>query len=264
MIKGDRNYPRTVTSAYAMLTCFQLASPRRHHTERTGDKGNRGDRGSHGGRDDTVIQHTAPSGAVFIPCIDGRTSYPIKYFNCEKWGHYDNQCPEPTQYEAPNNSGQNLAQLGMCLAQGSIGGAVCSTMNCAKNNSIDSKSTVIPLEEHLRIYSNGGHMDYTIRGTLEILLMDIYVNDNSMVNILSLKEVADSFHVTMDTKEEHDMLVHHSEDKDFRLKECGKDLYYLDVSNPEIITLATERGDTDYSFFSTVNTNMEYFTRAEV
>ena len=71
---------------------------------------------------------------------------------------------------------------------------------CAKNDSIISKVTVIPSEEHLRIYSNGGHMDYTTRGTLDILPMGIYVNDNSMANILSLKEVVDSFRVTINTK----------------------------------------------------------------
>ena len=46
---------------------------------------------------------------------------------------------------------------------------------------------MIPSEEHLHVYSNEGHMDYTMRGTLDILPMDIYVNDNSMANILSLK-----------------------------------------------------------------------------
>ena len=41
MIKLNNNYPRAVTSAYDMLTRFELASPRLHHTERTEDKGNR-------------------------------------------------------------------------------------------------------------------------------------------------------------------------------------------------------------------------------
>ena len=35
MLKGNNNYPRNVTSAYDMLTSFELASPRRHCTERT-------------------------------------------------------------------------------------------------------------------------------------------------------------------------------------------------------------------------------------
>ena len=42
-------------------------------------------------------------------------------------------------------------------------------------------------EEHLYAYSNGGHLYYTMSGTLEILPMSIYVNDNSMANTLSLQ-----------------------------------------------------------------------------
>ena len=120
---------------------------------------------------------------------------------------------------------------------------------------------MIPLEKHLCLYSNGGHMECTMRGILDILLMYIYVNDKSMANILSLKGVADSFYVTMDTKEYHTMLVHYSDDKEYRFKKCGKGLYYIDVSNPEIITPTTQRGDTDYYFLSTVISNMDYFYR---
>ena len=68
----------------------------------------------------------------------------------------------------------------------------------------------------------------------------------------------------MDTKEDHAMLVHYGMDKPYRLKECGKGLYYIDVSNPEMITLTTERGNTDYYFLYTVNVNMEYFNRADI
>ena len=56
-------------------------------------------------------------------------------------------------------------------------------------------------------------MDYTITSTLDVLHMGIYVNDNSMANILSLKEVAYSFRMTMDIKADHSMLVHYIKDK---------------------------------------------------
>ena len=97
MLKENNKYPRTVTSAYDTLTHFELASTICHHTERTGDKGNRENFDGCGGRDHTLVQHTAPSGKVFIPGIDGRNSYFIKCFNCDKWGHYENQCPELMQ-----------------------------------------------------------------------------------------------------------------------------------------------------------------------
>ena len=41
ILKGNKNYPRNVTIEYDMLTRFELASPRRHHTKRTGYKVNR-------------------------------------------------------------------------------------------------------------------------------------------------------------------------------------------------------------------------------
>ena len=53
------------------------------------------------------------------------------------------------------------------------------------------------------------------------------------------------------------MLIHYRKDKAYNFKERGKGMYYIDVSNPEIITLTTERGNTDYYFLYTVNANME-------
>ena len=82
-----------------------------------------------------------------------------------------------------------MAQTGRCLAQGSSGVAVrknwllldsCSTISWSKNNSIISNATVIPLEEHLSVYINEGHMDYTMIGTLGSLPTGIYVNYDSM------------------------------------------------------------------------------------
>ena len=63
-------------------------------------------------------------------------------------------------------------------------------------------------EEHLRFYSNRGHMECTMRGTLDILSMGIYVNDKSMANILYFKEVTEYFRMTIDTKEDLTILVH--------------------------------------------------------
>ena len=91
-----------------------------------------------------------------------------------------------------------MVQIGRYLAQGSSGGAVsnnwllldsCSTISWDKNNSIVSNVTVRPPEEHLRVYSNEGHMDYTMRSTMDILPMGIYVNENSMENTLSQPSV---------------------------------------------------------------------------
>ena len=89
--------------------------------------------------------------------------------------------------------GRNLAHIRRCLTQGLYNDTVnsnwlildsCSTISCAKNDTIVSNVTVSPPAEHLQVYCNGGHMD-----TLNIPPMSIYVNDKSMANILSIKKV---------------------------------------------------------------------------
>ena len=96
MLKGNDNYPRTVTRTYNMITRFEPASPRHYRTVLQGDRGNMNNCGGHGGQDRMFVQHTAPSGTIFVPGLDGRTPYSIKCFNSENWGQYENRCPEAT------------------------------------------------------------------------------------------------------------------------------------------------------------------------
>ena len=154
-MKGNNIYPMTVTSAYDMLTRFELVYPRSNHNKHMGDKGNRENSGVCYGRKHTFIQHTAPLGTFFIPGLNIHTSYSIECFNCEKWEHYESQQPEPMREGTPNNPGKNTAHISRCLAQGSSGGEginnwllleSCSTSSCAKNNSIVSDITVITPE----------------------------------------------------------------------------------------------------------------------
>ena len=55
--------------------------------------------------------------------------------------------------------------------------------------------------------------------------MIIYVNDNPMSIILSLKEMENLFRVKIDTKDDHAMISHFNKDKAYRFKECGNGLY---------------------------------------
>ena len=105
-MKGNNKYPRTVTNKYDMLKSFKLAEPRHNHIDHTGDKGNMENRGGCGGREHTFLQHTTPSGTVFVPGLIIHTSYHIKCFNGENWGYYENQCPEITRDRTPKNSGK--------------------------------------------------------------------------------------------------------------------------------------------------------------
>ena len=89
-------------------------------------------------------------------------------------------------------------------------------------------------------------MEYTMKGNLKKSPMSICVIDNSMTKILSLKEVENYFRVTMDTNEDHTMLVRLNKYRVYRFKQCGDGLYYLDIPDPEIVPLTTKDTITDY------------------
>ena len=73
-----------------------------------------------------------------------------------------------------------------------------------------------------------------------IFLMSIYGNDKSMKNILYFKEMTFFSRVTMDTHEDHTMLVHFNKDKLYQFKECGNGLYQLDISDLELVSPTTK------------------------
>ena len=56
-------------------------------------------------------------------------------------------------------------------------------------------------------------MEYAMKVTLRNLPMIIYVNNNSMAIILSLKEVENYFCMTMNNDEDRTMLVNFNKDK---------------------------------------------------
>ena len=105
---------------------------------------------------------------------------------------------------------------------------------------IVSNVTVSQPAEHLWVYRNGGHVDYNIKGALKIFPMSIYANNYSMANILSPKEVENSSRVTISTNKYHAMLVNFNKDKACCFEEFRNGLYYLDISDPEIVPLTTK------------------------
>jgi len=119
----------------------------------------------------------------------------------------------------------------------------------------------------LRSVSNGGSLDYTIKGQLKLLdRIEGYYNHNSIANIVSLGSVADHYRVTMDTDVEDVLLVHVCSDSTLRFVRCGHGLNYFDAANPipHIVPSKVNTDVTAYSFLSTVASNKEYFTRQEI
>jgi hypothetical protein len=129
-----------------------------------------------------------------------------------------------------------------------------------KNEAFVSKVTQCSLDDSLRVHTNGGHQDYRMTGTLQILPLEVYVNPASMANIVSLKDVYEKYRVMMDTEADPSMLVHHEDGKAYRFKSCGKGLFHMSLTTPDIVEVTDNHNVTPYCFLSTVAANKEYFT----
>ena len=114
-----------------------------------------------------------------IPGTDGRIFQVICY-NCNKKGHYASCCPEPSTRVGASN-----LQVGNLLTQVQQQGLIppdwilldtCSTDNVV--NSRDMIRNIKPCteEDSLKIYTNGGALDYDQVGDFAYLPIKIYYN----------------------------------------------------------------------------------------
>lgn len=109
----------------------------------------------------------------------------------------------------------------------------------------------------MRVYTNGGHQDYDKVGDVKLFPFEAYYNPNSMANILSLKEVANKFRITMDTVKERAMCIHIDKHRVLKFTECLEGLYYFDTST--IANNDTNTNVVGYSFLNTVKANKDFF-----
>ena len=82
----------------------------------------------------------------------------------------------------------------------------------------------------MTVYTNGGQVQYNRVGTFSLLPFQVYFDEQSMENILSLKDVSSHFRVTMDTMVEHSMNMHVSDHHVLKFKQCGEGLHFLDTA----------------------------------
>ena len=131
-----------------------------------------------------------------------------------------------------------------------------STISSLKNRNLLRDIRTIP--DPLRVYTNGGHKDYSQVGMMKIMPFEVYLSETSLANILSLADVSDHFRVTMDSDRDHSLHVHISEQSILRFRRCGSGLYYLDTKSYD------NNNDTvinyPISFVQTVAANKEYFS----
>ena len=262
MIKKQDNFPRNVVESFDMLNRWRptnrMISDRNRSNTRVGHM--------------YAQRAGPPQGTTLVPGKDGSTR-PVQCYSCNAWGHISPNCPE----NESEQTGRSLLQIGKCLTQCDVnknmlqGGLIdknwllldsCSTMSCICNKELVENITTCKDTEVTRVYTNGGHVDYTRKANLQILPFEVFFNESSMANILSLKDVASKFKITMDTSIDRAMTVHINEHTLLRFQECSDGLYYLDTS-----TIAPKDNNVpviSYCNLQTVNSNKKYFSRREV
>ena len=140
----------------------------------------------------------------------------------------------------------------------------CSTFSCICNPSFVTDIPPCNDTELMTVYTNGSQVQYDCVGMFSLLLFQVYFDEKSMANILSLKDVSSCFRVTMDTTVEHSMNIHVSDHQVLKFKQCGEGLHFLDTSTLGSSVFSSNSSVNGYSYLQTVTSNKQYFTCPEV
>ena len=138
-------------------------------------------------------------GTELVPGSNGTTANVLCY-GCQNWGHI-----RPNFPNGHGCSGHSLMQCGVCLMQrfdkyGFKSNDVinkawillysCSTLSCVCNPSFVTNVRPCNKTELMTVYTNGGQVQYNRVGTFSLLPFQVYFDEYSMVNILSLKDLS--------------------------------------------------------------------------
>ena len=110
----------------------------------------------------------------------------------------------------------------------------------------------------LRAYTNGGHQDSTKEGDFPGLFK-VWYNSESMLNILSFKDVRKRFRITVDTSVENAICVHMDDGKVMKFNEVESGLYLLSNWNK-----ITKEKVSAYSYLTLVKANKSNFTKRQL
>jgi hypothetical protein len=176
----------------------------------------------------------------------------ITCFNCQGSGHYANECPT-------GETATLLIQHGYMLTQ------IVRTGIDPNWILLDSQSTISIFrkpkmltnirkgEGTLRALTNGGHQDSHMVGTFPNL-GEVWYNEASIANILSLAAVRKVCRITMDTMEESVINVHRLDSTIMKFVEYESGLFIYSAKNNNTI----DNHVSAYTMISTVANKMRF------
>jgi hypothetical protein len=166
----------------------------------------------------------------------GRNLDHILCFECGEPGHYANQCPHRNQGE---QQGTNL-----CTSESATQDIPANWMLLDNQSSIDLfcnaklLTTIRRSDTRMNVRCNAGQRatnmvrDLPGYGT-------VWYDPNCIANILSLKRVADKYHVAFDSKHGGSFIVTKPDGTVFEFKQSARGLYFLDTNKTATVMVNT-------------------------
>ena len=258
------NYPTDITSAKSLLVMYKTPA---NVSQRHGNQQRQ--------QQPTTTNNDALSGltlaqraAIAVAGTDGSLRPGVTCYACTLPGHMAGECPtgQAPSPTTPATTGTTLTQYAYVLAQSAQEGEHGIDPDWIL---LDSQSTISVFKNAkfltnirnsgrmLRAITNGGHQDSSMVGDFPNL-GEVWFNEDSIANILSLAEVRKVCRVTMDTSEEPALLVHRIDGSVMKFDEHPSGLYIYKCNS------TNDRVTGYYTMVSTVAVQKAMFSRREI
>jgi hypothetical protein len=264
--KGSNHYPKTITEAYNLIVNYRQSKP--------------------SGR-----IYNDSEGVAFTNVDANRQHHDrqlrdidkVEFYNCNKKGHYSNECPdkEPEKEKGKEKEKEKQAKEGTAATMMAeetsvfnydnweefnfhqstrkVNPAWILLDNCSTTDIFCNKkllTNIQPPSTTLKIHCNAGTKEVNQVGTLKNY-GTMWYSDSAIANILSFSQVKKKFPIIYDSKNENKFHVI-KPDKHVVFKESESGLYYHDTTNRAVLML-----NADKTELNTIKTNREGFTERD-